>query len=384
MGSDDVVLVGYSTRALAESAVRAGYRCRTVDAFGDLDQKARVENVALGRDLGRRYGAGAAAVVARRFPGGAVAYVTNLENHPAAVRRLAAGRRLLGNDPSTLIRVRDPWLLAEVVRAVGARVPWTLSRREAIEAPGERAWLRKPLRGGGGTGVAPWTPGEPLGFGEVAQERIEGTLASVAFAADGRRAVVLGLSLQLAGDPAFGATGFDYTGSLLAPIAALGGAAVVDRARDLADAVTRAFGLRGVNGIDFILRDGELHVLEVNPRYTASMELIERAHGVSIFDVHVRACGGELPVLDPAPSLVETFGKAILYARRDVTVGDTRGWLERDDVRDVPFPGESIAEGVPVCTVFARGPDPAACHARLIAKALALEEEIRAGSGRDP
>src|SRR2546422_10205992 len=30
--------------------------------------------------------------------------------------------------------------------------------------------------------------------------------------------------------------------------------------------------------------------IEVNPRYTAAMELVERAYGLSLFDLHVRAC----------------------------------------------------------------------------------------------
>lgn len=39
--SGDVLLVGISARALADSAVRSGYRPVTVDFFGDLDHKDR-------------------------------------------------------------------------------------------------------------------------------------------------------------------------------------------------------------------------------------------------------------------------------------------------------------------------------------------------------
>jgi predicted ATP-grasp superfamily ATP-dependent carboligase len=70
------------------------------------------------------------------------------------------------------------------------------------------------------------------------------------------------------------------------------------------------------------------------------------------------------------------LGKAILYARRDVVVGDSRRWLLRDDVRDVPFPGDRIRRGQPVCTVFARGDDSVTCYARLVAAASALEGEL--------
>ena len=376
-GPGSVLIVGVSTRALAESASRAGYPCVSVDAFGDLDQKSRVQNVGFSRDLGRPYSAAAAVAIGRRFPAASAAYVGNLENHPSAVGRLARGRRLLGNTPATLVRARDPVAVADVVRRAGGRVPRTLMPGEARQASGGVRWLRKPRRGGGGSGVKEWRRGAPLGPSEWVQERIEGELASVALVADGRRAVLLGMARGLAGDPAFGARGYRYCGSVY-PFPA--GRALLDRMNAIAGAVTEAFGLVGLNGIDFVLRDGEPYVLEINPRYSASMELIERGGRISVFDTHVAACAGALPSAgtDPIP---DVLGKAILYARRDVIVGDSGRWLLRDDVRDVPFPGERIRRGHPVCTVFARGADSVTCYARLVAAASALEQELEEEAG---
>ena len=49
-------------------------------------------------------------------------------------------------------------------------------------------------------------------------------------------------------------------------------------------------------------------------------------------------------------------------------------------MRDVPPPGEGIARGSPVCTVFARGRDAAACYAALVRRAALVYQEIeRAG-----
>ena len=92
------------------------------------------------------------------------------------------------------------------------------------------------------------------------------------------------------------------------------------------------------------------------------------------------ACGRTLPSVDPAPTR-EVLGKAILYARRDLVVGDSRRWLPRDDVRDLPFPGDRIRRGHPVCTVFARGADSVTCYARLVAAASALEQELDEEAG---
>jgi predicted ATP-grasp superfamily ATP-dependent carboligase len=200
------------------------------------------------------------------------------------------------------------------------------------------------------------------------QERLAGTPGSVLFVADGRRAVVLGMSRGLAGDPEFGADGFRYSGSILLPSRG----PLFRRVARLAAAATDAFGLVGVNGIDFIAVGDRPYPLEVNPRYTAAMELVERACRVSVFELHVHALAGALPAAPAAVPRGGTLGKAIVYARRPVIVPDTRPWLADATVRDVPPPGTRIPRGAPICTIFARGSDPAACHAALRARARRL------------
>jgi uncharacterized protein len=105
----------------------------------------------------------------------------------------------------------------------------------------------------------------------------------------------------------------------------------------------------------------------VNPRYSASMELVERGRGLSMFEVHARACAGHLPSkLDPC-SVVE--GKAIVFARREARLGNTESWSRHHDFADVSEPGTLFAAGSPMCTVFARGVDSATCLRRLIRQA---------------
>jgi predicted ATP-grasp superfamily ATP-dependent carboligase len=208
------------------------------------------------------------------------------------------------------------------------------------------------------------------------------------FAADGRRAVALGVSRLLVGEPAFGAGEFRYCGNILTgahdPQFSCE-AALLAWSVDLAAGVTEMFGLVGVNGVDFVARSGRPYPVEVNPRYTASMELVERAYGLSVFDIHARACAGDLPAFDLFRARAaerEAVGKAVVYARRDTTVADTRGWLGDDTVRDIPAPGAHILRGHPVCTVFARARDAAACHRALVARAAAVYRAIASRARR--
>lgn len=361
-----LLLAGVSTRAAAESAARAGFSVTALDAFGDLDQHPAVRALSLPHDFSARFTPAAAARAAKAIECESVAYLSSFENHPRAVATLAAGRTLLGNTPQVLRQVRDPRLVARVLRR--HRIAGPAVR---LDAPRRGHWLVKPLASGGGRHVRTWTGGTRVPRGCYLQQLVEGTPASVVFAAASGAAVPLGVARQLCGDPAFGATGFQYCGNILAPVRDAqfrDGESLMRHAAAVAHLISDAFVLTGVNGVDVIARDGVAYPIEVNPRWSASMELIERAYGISVFGAHADACvHGTLPAFDMtrAQRRIEAHGKAVLFARGDVVIGDSRSWIDAG-IRDVPHPGERIAAGRPVCTVFAAGRDAAACYDALV------------------
>jgi predicted ATP-grasp superfamily ATP-dependent carboligase len=409
------VIAGVSARAAAESAARAGFDVTAIDAFADLDQHPSVRS----RSIPRPFTARAAARAARSIACDAAAYLSNFENHPDDVRTLAAGRQLWGNPPAVLRRVRDPMCLARALRDRGIAGPEVrlpparvalprasptavaevmavrrsfIRRRKQGEGgrpdttgdvrhPGtttdHHEWLVKPLASGGGHAVRPWHRGMPVPRDCYLQELIAGTPGSIVFVAAAGRAAPLGVSHQLIGDRAFGATGYQYCGNILA--SAREDDALVDAACTLARAVSEEFGLAGVNGIDFVARDAHPYAVEVNPRWTASMELVERAYGLSVFASHAAACAdGTLPDFDVVHARrgPRAAGKAVVFAREDVTIGDTYAWIGDATVRDVPHPGERIRAGRPVCTVFAAGDDRASCYVALVRRADRVYAEL--------
>lgn len=367
--TDGVVVAGVTARALAISAARAGYRVTAVDAFGDLDLRAAADVIVVTSNGSQRYSPPAAAEAAASVPAGLAAYTANFENYPEAVSRLAQGRRLLGNPPEVLARVRDPIELMRVLRRRGFATPKT--RATQARMPGTGPWLLKPRRSGGGHGIAVWRRGQTVPRTGYLQERIVGTPGSIVFAANGRSAVPLGLTRQLVGDARLGSAGFRYCGSLLAASSSPlfpRQRELFETATSLAAAVTTEFGLVGLNGLDFMARRGVPYPVEVNPRFSASMELIERAQGVSMFQLHERACRGLLPQTPASPAQIA--GKAIVFARRDVTLADTGRWLGDDSFADVPHPGERISQGHPICTVFAQADEASSCYRALIRRAV--------------
>ena len=368
-----VLIAGVSARALAESAARAGDDVIALDAYGDLDLRRIARVVAIPRERDGRFDQMRAARTSRGIDVASVAYVSSFENSPAAVETLARGRTLIGNSPAVLRRVRDPLVLARALQRLGAHTP-AVRASPPPHATNATRWLLKPRRSGGGHGIVRWTHGMPVPRSSIVQERIGGSAGSITFVADGAHSVPLALTRQLAGDAAFGVTGFAYCGSILEPHQP----ELFANARALAAIITREFALRGACSIDFIARGAIPYAIEVNPRPTASMELVERATGSSIWLAHVAGCSNalvQLPgIAGHAPSVAH--GKAVLYARRPVVIGDTDRWLADDDVRDIPAPGERIARGSPIGTIFASARTRALCYAALVRLARIRYAEV--------
>ncbi len=368
-----VLILGVSTRAIAQSATRASYDVRTIDFFGDRDQERCCPNLSLRRDLQVPFSAWELFRAALRDdaqPVDGVVYLANLENHPDVIAALATRFRVLGNASATVASVRNWETLAASVNGLGFATPRTLRTEDA---PSERRWLSKPRRSGGGAGIRPWQ-GEPLRRGRIVQEYVEGPPCSVTFAADGKRAIVLAINEQLIGRREFGATGFQYCGNIL-PLAAGRDPALADRLQVLVDGLVRDFGLVGVGGVDFVLADEQPVILEVNPRYTGSMELIERATGLSVFETHLHAIDGMLPETGMLRAFTGYWGKAIVFASRPIVMADHESWLERG-LCDVPHAGDRIEAGQPVCTVMAQGTTRELCLAALAAGAKEVYREL--------
>jgi predicted ATP-grasp superfamily ATP-dependent carboligase len=333
---------------LADLAMRDGQRVVAFDLFGDLDLRAA-------RSVKRDSLTALVDAAVEEAPGDVI-YGASFENHPRLVERLAERHTLRGNPAATLRAVRDPVRL-------GAALGELAYPRTTFMPPSSGRWLRKPLRGGGGTRVRAWHGG-PVRAGTFLQERIDGVPCSAAAVGDGRDAVVLGLSEQLVGERAFGVRGHRWCGNLVPPRVPV----PRDQAQAICSRVAAAFGLRGLFGVDFVWDGERAWTVEVNPRPTASLEAIEAAYGVRVFD--------DAPAVVYEP--VRAAGKAVLFATEDVVVGDSERWLERG-VRDVPHPGERIAAGRPICTVVTTATSPQAALVTLEEEAGRLRAELNVG-----
>lgn len=376
------IVVGASARAFAASAARAGWVVHAADIFNDTDlREVAAESLRVAD-----YPRGLRAAV-DRFPLAPVVCTGALENHPDAVEALGSDRPLAGCGAVTIRAVRDPARLAAVVRTAGFAFPHTATTAAGL--PTDGSYLVKPRASAGGRGIAAWH-GEaaPTRDGTVLwQRRIRGRPWSAAWVACRGRAELVGASRPLSGGDWCGCGRFSYCGSIDVPLAAL----PEERRRSLETlgaALTRSFGLVGAFGCDMIVAPaGPVHVLEVNPRPTASMELIERATGWSVAAAHLGATTAARAADPPGPA-VGIWGKAIVYtprpARADTAAciaSAARAWTAVDGmpaIADVPAADEPLAPAAPLVTVFARGTTTSEVAADLRAR-VALLRGLAAG-----
>ncbi len=385
-----ILLIGSSVRAFAESAVRSGYRIVALDAFGDRDLKRIAEAYSLPGDFHLGYAPDNLYKASRKLIFDHVAYTSNLENHPGIIARFAGDHRIIGNAAQVVTSIRHWPVFFEKLEKAGFPTPKTFFERESLATDSKCKWLLKPFLSGGGHGIRycnPWRE-DPLEDESrfkaehfMFQEYIPGRSCSASFVTNGTDSVVLGIAEQLIGLSAFGSRDFLFCGNLL-PLPEMvnpdTGKHLLNEVRRLTDFLSREFGLIGVNGIDFILRDGQVYLTEVNPRYSASMELMEIAYGLPIFHLHVQAAlNSELPEFDPVAQgrCNRFYGKSYMYAEKDVTIPDTGGWIERN-IGDVPEQGEIIRKGGPICTIRSEGATRDLLLSEMTRTREALKEEI--------
>jgi uncharacterized protein len=379
-----LAIVGASARAAAFSALRAGLEPVCLDQFADLDLQAFAT-----AEVVHDYPQGVVEQL-QAYEGLPVIYTGAMENYPEVLEQIAAQQSLLGNDQSTLEAVRDPFRVRKEIRA--AHIPALEIRRSDDQPPRDGQWLIKPLRGGGGRGVAVWddaagcssTLQEPHYF----QQRATGETISAVFVAsqDPVQLRYVGLTRQLIGLEELNAPPFHWCGSI-GPVALQTRGEILTRRTGTV--LAHRFGLRGLFGCDFVVsRDGEPLLTEVNPRYTGSVEVLELLCGATLLEDHCRATGWDLPTdLDARPSVVPTgavVGKAIYFADRDLVAPDTSAWPHvtpwepLPGFADLPQPQATIRQGSPVCTIFAATMSFEECQQQLLGSAASIRAALSA------
>jgi predicted ATP-grasp superfamily ATP-dependent carboligase len=357
-----LLIIGLSGRALATAAQSSGFDPVVVDFFLDQDTRRASR---LGFRMGGHWRVGfrrstlvpLVDVLARTAQPIGIVYGAGFEDRPGILAALAARHRLIGNAAATVRLVKRPRSLVALCRELGIAHP-----EIATTPPQSGAWLRK--RAGGASGVHVGAAAGVGGRGWYWQRRVSGRPVSALFLADGASARVLGLSEQWA-DPCPEAP-FRYGGAVRPAPPGLPEAAL----RDAVVRLAAAAALRGLNSADFLVTPDAFHLIEINPRPGASLDVF--AHP-ALLRLHLEACEGHLPA--SIPEYAGAAAARIVYAPAAIHMPPGFVWPEwaadRGSTRD-------LAAGDPVCTVHASATTPEAARALAEQRANEILQRMKA------
>lgn len=342
-----VLVIGNCVRSIVCSAERAGYSVYAFDNFNDVDMRSCADKTGYiaGKDekkiyeLTRSCGEFDIVILGPGFE--------DMEF-----------KNVLGNSIEVARKVNDKLDLAKKLRSLDIPHPETelLSHASGLKFP----LMIKPRCGSGGMRNAAVKDEDGLGAFQarrdasefIAQEFVEGIPCSASLIGTGDDVSVIALNEQLIGIPGLTRLPFAYCGNVT-PFFTNFESEMIKYSRQIA----LEFGLIGSNGVDIIQTEKGAVVIEINPRFQGSLDTVEMACDINIFDAHVRSFSGELP----GPVRYESFAiKNILYADKNITVnerlyGRLIKCMKEKRAADVPEKGRMVGKDEPLTTVIDTG-----------------------------
>ncbi|AEH60985.1 protein of unknown function DUF201 [Methanosalsum zhilinae DSM 4017] len=358
-----ILVIGYSSRHIVNSAKNAGYSVYAIDAFCDFDldqyaTEARQLNVH--SDKGQPDNIEACDIYD----------LINSFNVDFDFIVLGSGFEMLdqacfsvpvlNNSYNLMKTISDKKKLAKKLNLLGFPHPEIiqLNRIESVDFP----LMLKPAIGGGGFLNRKINDLDEfyqfkyeaekagLNMGDmIVQKFVDGTPASVSLISSDEGSCVISTNEQLIGTPWLTRLPYAYCGNIT-PINSLYNELMCSMACD----ISLELGLVGSNGIDFIITDNGPVVTEINGRFQGSLDTVETSTGINLFDAHVKSFNSQLPSINPNPGIYS--GRAILYSNDNFVVNQSIfERIKYENTKDIPCRGAIIGANEPITSIFSVG-----------------------------
>lgn len=339
--SNAVLIAAISGRSLAAAARRAGLRPLVADLFNDADTLALADRaVKLSGSLATGID-GTQLIESLKALAGAdkplVILGSGFERNPDMIEAISRAFRLAGNSAETVRIVKDPAKLADICAEL--RIPHPDIRFDRPDDPDQ--WVLKSAGAAGGSHVQRAST-HALDMGRYYQRFVRGTNLSALFLANGETAITLGFSRQWVSPSR--SSPYRYGGAVRLRHYRRDNA---DQIRTWLSALTRRTGLVGLCSADFITHGATQHLIEINPRPGATLDIFDTPEAPLIVE-HLRASMGHAVT---RPSYRGSAAAAIAYTNADIGAFPHIDWP--DLTADHQIAGTALKAGDPVCTVFA-------------------------------
>jgi len=283
-------------------------------------------------------------------------YGSGFESQPELLLKLAEQLPLIGNYPDTVAAVKTPAVFFAALQRLNINYPEVCYAYPETHAS---AYLIKFSGGSGGMHVHAANVHNCLLEGEYYyQKKTHGRPVSLLFLANKHDIEVIGFNEQwLSPSPD---SPYRYGGAVSHVKLST---SVQQQLMNAAQKLTVEFGLLGLNSLDATVAeignasglDGEVFVLEINPRLSATFDLYGSTE-LNLFERHVNVCLNHDGLNQNAvyQSSLQSKAHAIVYATEQIALSAPLLWP--DWVSDTPLLSQkilTISVGEPVCSVLA-------------------------------
>ena len=215
-------------------------------------------------------------------------------------------------------------------------------------------FILKPLKGSGGYDINLLNDDIDIEFGDsefIMQEYVSGiNLSSSVLSSENETKTITNSRLLTMND--FGEdNSFIYVGNILP----LTDKSIMTDVKDIesineelkntSEDLIDKFHLIGSNGVDYILNENGLHVIEINPRLQGTFECVEKSFGINMLEAHIMACQGEVMEIPKAQCNKK---KKIIYSPTRMKYHQ----MDLDNIYDLPHIGSITEKDEPLLTII--------------------------------
>ncbi|MBN2230971.1 MAG: ATP-grasp domain-containing protein [Candidatus Thorarchaeota archaeon] len=368
----NIGVIGFNARPIAASLKQLGAKTFVSDYWGDLDLKESSHDciailapkpgirqrkpleMPLHQALVENY-----LHLTKEIDIDFVVIGSGFDDYSESLKPIEESGKLIGNSIETIKRARDHTIIDRISSKLKLKRPKECVINEISqisECVEELAFpcLIRPMHSGGGLGIRFIHSNADISKvsrivekrGEMKiQQYISGMDTSTSVLSSTNDAFCITVQGQLIGMPSAGSNcGFKYCGNYY-PTSL--DESVRNRIARISESLIKELHLIGSNGLDFIVdNSNNIYLLEVNPRIQGTLEMIERASGSSLTQLHLQAISGDIR---QSPLSIRPAVKMIVYSRKRGSVPNLKQF---PNTFDRSPEGVLVEKGDPICTII--------------------------------
>ncbi|MFX0003945.1 MAG: ATP-grasp domain-containing protein [Promethearchaeota archaeon] len=384
--SNSILLVGFNTRPLAYSLKKASYEVFVVDFFGDLDLYPFVTDyIIVMKELNGNYDS-----LKDKYAKALANFALKLFRKHQDAKYLLIGsglddayeeRKLIldeiknfptlsvNNTLEVIRKSRDIEIIYRLLKSNGYKVPFYYSLEDfnSKEISLKFPFILKKKRSAGGMNVykienekhlisqiqylksRQFIPSE-----WIIQEYIEGIPVSCTVISNGVECEIVSINKQIIGEKFLNPPReFVYCGNTVPVKLRKEEEWIIS---EISLFLTKKFGLKGINGFDFVLKGHYPYFMECNPRIPGSIRVSETVLNLNLLDLHIKSFIPEewknIKTLIKSTKPKSFATKLIFFAPKDIDRNVIPKINMLKFIHDKSEPIKNISKGEPLCTIL--------------------------------